>query len=210
MDRITEDLHRRLEELRPLVQEAERLEAALEALGPAPTRSAAPRSTPARRRGRARARGNGAQAAPAAAEAPAGAPAAEAPAEEPAPTAQPARRQRTQRRRGGGRASSGARPQRAPRGQNRARVLEIVTERPGATAAEIASASGVQRTIVYAVLRRLQSEGEVTSSELPSGTTGWRRGTGERPAAETPAAATTEEQPAAGASEPAGDAGESG
>lgn len=58
---------------------------------------------------------------------------------------------------------------RAPRGQNRERVLAAVTERPGAPVAEFAEVSGVQRPAIYALLSRLVSEGAVSERPLASG-----------------------------------------
>jgi ribosomal protein S25 len=147
LDRITQDIQRRLEELRPLAREAERLEAALQALG-TDTTTTEPTTTPD-------------------ASSPAAAQAARTPRRRPrtsdgdetvsrAPS-QPVRPTR----------------RRAPRGQNRERVMQVVRERPGVTPAEIASASGVQRTVVYTVLRRLEADGEVQRRDLPSGSNGW-------------------------------------
>jgi hypothetical protein len=59
-------------------------------------------------------------------------------------------------------AQSARRPgRRAPRGQNRARVLTAIEERPGASPGEIANASGVKRTVVYNVIRALVDDGFV-------------------------------------------------
>jgi uncharacterized protein len=155
LDRITQDIQRRLDELRPLAREAERLEAALQALG-ADTATSPPSAAPA----------------------------APTPA---SPRAQPARRRRTRQARqpvatpASAPAATRSRP-RAPRGQNRERVLGVVRERPGATTAEIASVSGVQRTVVHGVLRKLESNGEVKSQDLPSGTKGWAIQTNDKPA----------------------------
>jgi hypothetical protein len=60
----------------------------------------------------------------------------------------------------------------APRGANRAAVLRVVEERPGVGVAELASASGVGRTVPNNLLRTLEQRGEVAKEELPGGTTG--------------------------------------
>ena len=62
---------------------------------------------------------------------------------------------------------------RAPRGQNRERVLAAVRERPGASAAEIASASGVERGALYALLTKLVGTNELTKEHLPDGRAGY-------------------------------------
>jgi hypothetical protein len=112
LDRITHDIQRRLEELLPLVREAERLEAALTALGA--NRAISPSSaTPT------------ARAQPSARAAPTGRRRTRRPRQ---PTAGPA-----------GSSSATHTRRRAPRGQNRERVLGVLRARPGATAAEVAS-----------------------------------------------------------------------
>jgi sugar-specific transcriptional regulator TrmB len=63
---------------------------------------------------------------------------------------------------------------RAPRGANREAVLRALEERPGASASELAAASGVDRTALYPLLSRLAERGEVTKEELPGGHTGYR------------------------------------
>jgi hypothetical protein len=73
----------------------------------------------------------------------------------------------------------GARPRRssgprAPRGANRAAVLRVLEERPGVSVAELASASGVGRTVLYGLLKTLEQRGEVAKEQLPGGTTGYR------------------------------------
>jgi IclR helix-turn-helix domain len=71
------------------------------------------------------------------------------------------------------RARKPARP-RAPRGANREAVLRALEERPGASASELAAASGVNRTVLYGLLNRLIERGEVAKEELPGGTTGYK------------------------------------
>ena len=65
-------------------------------------------------------------------------------------------------------------PKRAARGANRAAVLGVLGERPGAGASELAAASGVARPVLYALLKTLAERGEVAKQELPGGTTGYR------------------------------------
>jgi cell division septum initiation protein DivIVA len=125
LDRICDELHGRLEELRPLVDEQRRLEAALQALGESS------RTAPA---------------------APAKAPSSARAARKPA---------------------SGQPRKRAPRGANRDAVLRAVRAQPGATSAELASASRVGRNTLYALLARLVNEGALQTSKLPSGRTGY-------------------------------------
>jgi hypothetical protein len=67
-------------------------------------------------------------------------------------------------------------PERAPRGANRKAVLQAVCDRPGASSAEIAAVSGVERNALYGVLRRLIKDGEVRTRELPTGRTGYTPG----------------------------------
>ena len=69
---------------------------------------------------------------------------------------------------------NGATPnRRAPRGQNRERVLSVVAERPGATSAEISRASGVESPVLYALLTRLVASGELEKEQLPGGGAGY-------------------------------------
>lgn len=76
------------------------------------------------------------------------------------------------------RTASGPR-RRAPRGQNRQRVLAAVTDRPGVTAPELASVSGIKGGTLYALLRRLIGEGALTKRDLPGGDTGYQIAEGE-------------------------------
>jgi hypothetical protein len=124
LDRIKQQINTRLEELRPLVDEQHRLEAALQALG-----NAAPRAPAAKPR---------------------------APASARTPKVKPAKTRK-----------------RAPRGANREAVLSAVRDRPGATSAELAHVSGVERNTLYALLARLVKEGELEASTLPTGRTGY-------------------------------------
>src|SRR3954468_5684931 len=100
-------------------------------------------------------------------------------------------------------------PARAPHGENLRRIRAFVAERPGATAGEIAAATGIARPTVASTLGKLARDGELEKTTLPS------RGVGYRPAASAPAvdtpvteAATTPEPVDADA--PAGEAAVSG
>jgi len=62
---------------------------------------------------------------------------------------------------------------RAPRGANRAAVVRALQDRPGATGAELATVSGVERNTLYTVLTRLVREGQVQTQSLPTGRTGY-------------------------------------
>ncbi len=72
--------------------------------------------------------------------------------------------------RGGERASA----LRAPRGQNKARILGVVGERSGVSAAEIAKATGIASATVSSTLAKLASAGEVLREQLPGGGVGFR------------------------------------
>jgi DNA-binding MarR family transcriptional regulator len=78
------------------------------------------------------------------------------------------------------RAASPPRRKRAPAGTNRERVLAAVRDNPGASASQIAEASGVQRTVVYGVLRRLSSDGVIDKREDPEKGTGYALTTAEQ------------------------------
>jgi hypothetical protein len=94
------------------------------------------------------------------------------------------------------RRASRARARRAPRGQNRERVLAAVRERPGATTAELAAVSGVERNTLYALLRTLVSRGELERHELPGRGAGYALTTSQGRDASTVAAPDpTEESP---------------
>ena len=65
---------------------------------------------------------------------------------------------------------------RAPRGANRLAVLRAAEDRPGATSAELATASGVQGGTLHALLARLVKSGELHKETLPTGRTGYALG----------------------------------
>lgn len=62
---------------------------------------------------------------------------------------------------------------RSPRGENRAKLLAALNERPGVSVNELAAASGIQRSGVYALLRRLTEEGMADKRDLPGGGAGY-------------------------------------
>jgi len=72
-----------------------------------------------------------------------------------------------QRRRGG-------RGRRAAPGANRDAIVAVVRERPGVTAGEIASASGIARATVSSTAARLTGNGALERVELPGGGVGFR------------------------------------
>jgi hypothetical protein len=56
----------------------------------------------------------------------------------------------------------------------------VLAERPGVSASDLASASGAARTVLYALLKRLEQSGEVAREQMPGGTTGYRLATARR------------------------------
>src|SRR4051794_40786747 len=87
-------------------------------------------------------------------------------------------------------------PRRTARGENRRRILEIVDQRPGASAGEVAQVSGIARPTVASTLGKLASDGEVERVERPAGGVGFRIATQREepaaPAEEAPAPAEAE------------------
>jgi hypothetical protein len=90
---------------------------------------------------------------------------------------EPSRPRATSRRASRSRARSSAR---APHGENLRRIRAVVAERPGATAGEIAAATGIARPTVASTLGKLARDGELEKTTLPS------RAVGYRPAASAP------------------------
>src|SRR3954453_9108540 len=74
-------------------------------------------------------------------------------------------------RRGG---SSARRRRRAAPGANRDAILAIVRDRPGVTAAELASTTGIARATVSSTVARLAASGTLGRTTLPSGGVGFR------------------------------------
>jgi hypothetical protein len=127
LDRIRQEISTRLTELRPLVDEHARLDAAMHALGQAPRRAAVTSLASSPRQPKARAQKT--------------------------PPVKPRKR--------------------APRGANREAVLRAAQERPGATAAELAAISKVDRNTLNGLLARLVKAGELQTRELPTGRAGY-------------------------------------
>ncbi len=71
------------------------------------------------------------------------------------------------------RASRTSSPPRAPRGQNRAKILSIISDRPGVSAEEIAQSAGIDRAVVYSSLSKLAQAGEVEKVDV-NGQNGYR------------------------------------
>jgi CRP-like cAMP-binding protein len=63
---------------------------------------------------------------------------------------------------------------RAPRGANRQAILAVVGERPGVTADEVATATGIAGATVSSTVARLAASGELERVELPGGGVGFR------------------------------------
>jgi hypothetical protein len=116
--------------------------------------------------------------------------------------AEPSRPRATSRRASRSRARSSVR---APRGENLRRIRELVAERPGATAAEIAAATGIARPTVASTLGKLARDGELEKTMLPSGAVGYRPATA-APAVDTPVTEAATTPVLAGADAPAGEA----
>ena len=73
---------------------------------------------------------------------------------------------------------------RAPRGANRAAVLRVVSERPGVSVGEVASATGIARATATSTLAKLVADGALERVELPGDIRGYRLA--EAPAADDP------------------------
>jgi hypothetical protein len=77
------------------------------------------------------------------------------------PTPKPARRGRGRR--------TANRGSRAKRGSNLEAILDHVREHPGATATDLASATGISRGVVYSAVSRLAAGGRLRREQLPDG-----------------------------------------
>jgi hypothetical protein len=135
VDRIRKELDARIEQLRPLVGEFERLQRAAAALARTEVRSVPGRG--------------GRPAAPPAA------PEARGRAASPA-AARPAARTPSSARRG---ETAGRKP--APRGQTQAKVLAALRAAPGSTTAMVAEAAGIPTNAASATISRLVKQGRV-------------------------------------------------
>jgi hypothetical protein len=153
LDEKRQEITTRLKELKPLVEEYQRLEAAaaaLDGVGGSSTGAARPAATPAAkaarktpgRRGPGRPKGSKTRTAKAAPAATAEAtPAAAAPAKRGGP-----------RRKAGRRKGSGTRA---------AQALSFVAAQPGITIPELAARMGIKQNYLYRVLPSLEEEGKV-------------------------------------------------
>jgi hypothetical protein len=81
---------------------------------------------------------------------------------------------RPARRRAGRRTSGSSRGARAPRGSNLKAIVSHVAANPGATAGEIATATGIARGVVYSATSRLSSSGKLEREPKPDGQVGYR------------------------------------
>jgi hypothetical protein len=73
----------------------------------------------------------------------------------------------------GGSASRSSRV-RAPRGQNKAAVYGVITERPGVTVSEIAEVTGIAKPMIYNTTRAGVERGELDRVALPGGQQGFK------------------------------------
>jgi len=88
-----------------------------------------------------------------------GKPVAAAAPTEPAPRQRAAKRPRTAAR------SSATKRAMAPRGQNQAKILAALKERPPMTASEIAGLTGISASIVSTTLTKMAKNGELTKAD---------------------------------------------
>src|SRR3954451_16593472 len=63
---------------------------------------------------------------------------------------------------------------RARRGANREKALLVIADRPGVTLAELASATGIAKNVLYSLTRSLTGRGQIERVALPGGTFGFR------------------------------------
>ena len=80
-------------------------------------------------------------------------------------------------RRSGGRRSSRS-GKRAARGSNLTAITEYVASNAGATAGEIAEATGISRGVVYSATSRLSTSGKLERVPKPDGQVGYRSAKG--------------------------------
>ena len=101
------------------------------------------------------------------------------------------------------RASKRSLSSRAPRGENVRKVRETIAERPGATAGEVAAATGIGRATAATTLGKLARDGELERTTLPGGRVGFRPAAQNHPEAQDVSDASVPNQPAA--AEPSGE-----
>ena len=95
------------------------------------------------------------------------------------------------------RASKRSLRSRAPRGENVRKVREAIAERPGATAGEVAAATGIGRATAATTLGKLARDGELERTTLPSGRVGFRPSALEYTAPQDASKVSLPNQPAA-------------
>ena len=86
---------------------------------------------------------------------------------------------------------------RAPRGENLRRIREVVDQRPGASAGEIAGTTGITRATVASTLGKLTRDDELEKTQLPGGGVGYRRAREQRqepPASKPPSEVNERDQ----------------
>jgi hypothetical protein len=64
--------------------------------------------------------------------------------------------------------------QRAPRGANREKALQVIGDRPGVTVAELAAATGITKNVVYSLTRTLTQQEQIERVQLPGDSVGFR------------------------------------
>ncbi len=69
--------------------------------------------------------------------------------------------------------TSRAPAQRAKRGENRKKILSVVGERPGTSAAEVAQSTGIAKPVVYSTLAKLTQAGDIERIDV-NGSPGYR------------------------------------
>jgi hypothetical protein len=64
--------------------------------------------------------------------------------------------------------------QRAPRGANREKALQVIGDRPGVTVTELAAATGITKNVVYSLTRTLTQQQQIERVQLPGDSVGFR------------------------------------
>src|SRR4051812_40671431 len=65
-------------------------------------------------------------------------------------------------------------PARTPPGENRRRILAVVSERAGVSAGEVASVTGIARPTVASTLAKMAGDGTLARVERPAGGVGFK------------------------------------
>lgn len=105
-------------------------------------------------------------------------------------------------KRSGARNRAARRPA-APRGANRQRALAAIGEHPGITLGELATLTGIGRTTLAALARRLETDGSIVRFELPGGQRGLRLPNDGAEADQSPPGPPDADVPAADSPQPA-------